>query len=73
MRVLFRSVNSSQAMDRFSSYDARKLMIPAIVIHIAIQFHLRAERSEVNNIWEFLLSLWMWEKCRDGADNPAIS
>jgi hypothetical protein len=60
-------------MARFSSYDARKLMIPAIIIRIAIQFHLQAERSEANSVWDFLVLLWTWEKCRDGADDPAIS
>ncbi len=57
----------------FSSYDARKLMIPAMITRIAFQFHLQTERSKVNSVWDFLLLLWMWEKCRDGADDPTIS
>jgi len=40
-------------MARFSSYDARKLLTPATIARIATQFHLPADRIEVQSDWHY--------------------
>jgi hypothetical protein len=40
-------------MARFSSYDARKLMTPAMIVRIEPQFHLPGERTEIQSDWHY--------------------
>jgi hypothetical protein len=40
-------------MARFSSYDARKLMTPAMIARIETQFHLPEERTEIQSDWHY--------------------
>jgi len=42
-----------RTMARFSSYDARKLLTPATIARIATQFHLPADRIEVQSDWHY--------------------
>ena len=51
MRAHSRGVNFLRTMARSSSSDARKLMAPAMIARIATQFHLPAERTEIQSGW----------------------
>jgi hypothetical protein len=40
-------------MARSSSYDARKLLTPTTIAHIETQFHLPAERTEIQRDFHY--------------------
>ena len=39
--------------DLFILYADRKLLTPATIAHIEAQFHLPAERTEIQNDWHY--------------------
>ena len=53
MRARSRGVNFPRTMARFSSYDARKLLTPATIARIETQFHLPAERTEIQSDFHY--------------------
>ena len=63
MRARSRGVNFPRSMARFSSYDACKLLTPAMIARIKAQFHLPAERTAVQSDWQ-ALSRRHWACCQ---------
>jgi hypothetical protein len=54
MRARSRGVNFPRnKMARFSSYDARKLLSPAMIARAEIQFRLPAERTQVQSDFHY--------------------